>query len=321
MSRELRPFPVRVARIEKAAPSIKTFWLEPLADGLLPPFSAGAHITVEIPGHGRARRNPYSLAGSPLDTSAYQISVLYHADGRGGSKALHDVVSVGDTLSITPPVNLFPLAAHARKHVLVAGGIGITPIKAMCEQLVRDQTTFELHYAVRSSSSGAYAEDLMMRCGGAATLYLGDEGERLVARDVLKGQLLGTHLYVCGPQRLIEDMLSTARMLGWPEAALHAERFTAPAIGDPFEVVLAKSNVTVTVAPDQSMLEAIEAAGVAAPYLCRGGACGQCESQVVACEGTLLHADHVLTDAERASGKVVLPCVSRFRGKRLVLSL
>ena len=136
---------------------------------------------------------------------------------------------------------------------------------------------------------------------------------------LLDDQLLGTHLYVCGPAPMMDWALGTARASGWPEQNLHHERFLAPASGTPYEVVLARSHRRVRVGEHQSMLEAIEAAGVEAPYMCRGGACGECETAVVSFDGTLLHNDHFLSAADKASGRKIMPCVSRFEGTSLVL--
>jgi dimethylamine monooxygenase subunit B len=132
-------------------------------------------------------------------------------------------------------------------------------------------------------------------------------------------QPIGTHLYVCGPKGMINWVLSTAGNKGWPAKALHHEEFIAPATGSAFQVTLAASNKTITVGTTQSLLEAIEAAGVDAPYLCRGGACGQCETNVIACDGKLLHRDIWLTLEDHAAGLKIMPCVSRFEGKSLTI--
>jgi ferredoxin len=132
-------------------------------------------------------------------------------------------------------------------------------------------------------------------------------------------QPIGTHLYVCGPKGMINWVLTTAQAMGWPRLALHSEEFIAPGTGLPFEVRLAASGLTVTVGTTQSLLEAMEAAGVDAPYLCRGGACGQCETNVQQCDGTILHRDHWLTPEEQAANTRIMPCVSRFEGRTLVI--
>jgi dimethylamine monooxygenase subunit B len=313
--------PVRVTDVAEVSPLVRRFRFETLDARPLPAFSGGAHILVELPDGGAVRRNAYSLMSSPRDLSTYVVSVRRDDNGRGGSRLMHHAITPGAVLNISRPVNLFQVAHHARKHLMIAGGIGITPFLAMAEQLLHDQEPFELHYAVRSVEHGAYVDDVVRRFGSRAHIYVGDRGQRLSPGVLLRHQPLGTHLYVCGPSRLIDAVVGAARELGWPASALHLERFTAPPAGKAYQVKLARSGQTISVGPNQSMLEAIEAAGVDAPYLCRGGACGQCEARVLACEGTLVHADHYLSEAERASGTAVMPCVSRFEGKSLVLDL
>ena len=138
---------------------------------------------------------------------------------------------------------------------------------------------------------------------------------------LLERQPLGTHLYVCGPSGMIDGVLSMARDAGWPDQNLHSERFLAPPAGSRFRVVLQRSNKEISVGEHQSILEAIEAAGVQAPFLCRGGACGQCESAVVSCDGALEHNDHYLSTTDKASGRRIMICVSRLQGRELVLDL
>ena len=312
---------VKVSEIVEVTPLIKRFHFMPAYGDVLPNFAGGAHISVEMRDGDVVRRNPYSLMSPPSQTSSYAISVRRDDAGRGGSLFMHKTVRPGMTLHISHPVNLFPVDQRARKHLLLAGGIGITPFLAMVEQMARDHQPFELHYGVRSAEHAAYADHLRARFGGAIRVYHDDRGEQIDLRHLLPHQPLGTHLYVCGPGGMIDMVLSSARALGWPDQNLHHELFLAPAVGKPYEVRLARSNLTVRVGAQQSMLEAIEAAGVDAPYLCRGGACGQCEAKVLDCDGTLLHSDHFLTEAEKASGTKIMPCVSRFDGRSLVLNL
>lgn len=312
---------VRVTEITVVTPLVKRFHLEPVEATTLPRFSGGAHVVIEIQDGAIIHRNAYSLMSRPQDTTRYTVSVRRDADGRGGSRYLHDRLTEGMVLSISHPVNLFPLAKRAAKHLFIAGGIGITPFLAMMEELSIGGAPFALHYAARSRALAAYGSDLATRYGSRVHLYHSDEGERIALTSLLSHQPLGTHLYVCGPARMIEAVLAAAGALGWPEAQLHREHFLAPPRGEAYQVELARSGKTISVGPLQSMLEAIEAAGVDAPYLCRGGACGQCETRVVACEGTLLHADHFLNEAEKASRTKVMPCVSRFAGPRLILDL
>jgi dimethylamine monooxygenase subunit B len=220
---------------------------------------------------------------------------------------------------ISYPVNLFSLDTRAKKHLMVAGGIGITPFLAQIAQLSHFGGRFELHYSARSKALGAYMDRLTAAHPDRVTCYFDDQGQQIDLARLLATQPVGTHLYVCGPKGMIDWVLSTAEAMGWPKLALHHEEFLAPGTGKPFTVELAASGKTITVGTAQSLLEAIEAAGVDAPYLCRGGVCGQCETNIHKCDGTILHRDHWLSPEDHASGKKIMPCVSRFEGKTLVL--
>jgi dimethylamine monooxygenase subunit B len=313
--------PVRVADVETVANGVKRFRFVALDGSPLPEFSGGAHTVVTMKDGARVRRNPYSLMGSPYDGSSYQISVLKTADSRGGSVFMHDKVKTGSELMISQPVNLFPVDRRGRKHLLLAGGIGITPFMAMMTQLTREDLPFELHYANRSEDRGAFVAHLKGAYGHRIHTYYDDQSQAVPLARLLDGQPLGTHLYVCGPSGMIDWVLKSAREAGWPDENVHSERFLAPPSGKPFTVELAKSKKKFEVGEYQSVLEAIEAAGVDAPYLCRGGACGQCETTVLSCTGTLKHNDHYLPEEDKASGKKIMICVSRIDGTNLVLDL
>ena len=311
--------PVRVAQVVQVNDLIKRFRFVRRDGGVMPSFSGGAHVVVEMDIQGTRRLNPYSLMSDPADRAGYEISVRRDDAGRGGSLHLHNAVVVGDDMMISPPVNLFALDLRARKHLMIAGGIGITPYLAQMAQLSSQRGTFELHYAARNAGLCAYGSDLVARYGRAVQLYFDDLGQSMDLPRLLANQPLGTHLYVCGPKPMIAWVLGAARAAGWPDGAVHSEEFLAPPPGKVFNVTLAASGKTVSVGTHQSLLEAIEAAGVDAPYLCRGGACGECETRVLACDGQLMHNDHWLTDAQKAGGVSMMPCVSRFEGASLVL--
>ncbi|MFN0113076.1 MAG: PDR/VanB family oxidoreductase [Paracoccaceae bacterium] len=285
----------------------------------LPAFSGGAHTVVEMDDHGTRRMNPYSLMSDPGDTSGYEISVRRDDQGRGGSLFLHRHVRAGLEMTISHPVNLFPLDRRARKALMIAGGIGITPFLAQIAQFSHLGGRFELHYAVRTPSLGAYMDRLTAAHPDRVHCYFDDRGDKIDLARILSMQPIGTHLYVCGPKPMIAWVLFTAESMGWPKHALHHEEFLAPGTGKPFTVELAATGKTLTVGTAQSLLEAIEAAGVDAPYLCRGGACGQCETNVLRCDGTILHRDHWLSPEDKAGGRKIMPCVSRYEGKTLVL--
>lgn len=312
---------VRVAEVEPVANRIKRFRLVSADSKPLTEFSGGSHVTVAMHGADRMFRNPYSLMGSPSDTSSYQISVLRCEDSRGGSHFMHDKVNVGTELEISEPLNLFPPAKLARKHILVAGGIGITPFMSMMSELDALKADFELHYGVRSLTDGAYCKALTETYGGRIHLYMQDKGELVPLDRILGNQPLGSHMYVCGPKPMIDWALRTAMLAGWPDENVHSEQFSTPPVGKPFTVKLARSAREITVGGHQSILEALEENGIDAPFLCRGGACGQCETAVASCDGFIEHNDHYLTEAEKASGRKIMICMSRISGQSITLDL
>ncbi|MFM2367049.1 MAG: hypothetical protein RIR95_1657 [Pseudomonadota bacterium] len=311
--------PVTVAEVVQVNDLIKRFRFVRRDGREMPTFSGGAHVVVEMDDHGTRRMNPYSLMSDPADTKGYEISVRRDDVGRGGSLYMHQHVTPGMDMVLSHPVNLFPADSRAKKHLMLAGGIGITPFIAQMAQLQSMAGRFELHYSVRSPALGAYTQELSKQYGSRVHLYYDEEKQLIDLKTLLSCQPGGTHLYVCGPKGMINWVKSTATAMGWPSRAVHSEEFLAPPVGKPFQVELAASHKTITVNANQSLLEAIEAAGVDAPYMCRGGACGQCETQVLGCDGHLEHNDHWLTDEEKASGLKIMPCVSRFGGKTLIL--
>ena len=313
---------VRVAKITKVADAVKCFRFERVDGEPLPVFSGGAHIVVAMRDGEILRRTPYSLMSSPFDRSGFEISVLRVENSRGGSHFLHDKLRVGDTLSVSQPINLFPYDQRGRKALLFAGGIGITPMMAMMDQMQREGRNFELHYGLRTRTHGAYWQSLQKRYGAHRIhIYCDEEKLFIPTERLLAAQPLGTHLYVCGPQGMIKAVLGTARELGWPKESLHSEEFLAPPPGKSFHVHFKKSGKHVEVGTHQSILEAAEAAGIDAPYLCRGGACGQCETNVIDCDGTIEHHDIFLEPEDKASAKKIMVCVSRLKGQSITLDL
>jgi len=310
---------VRVTEKTPLNALVTRFKFEPVSGGLLPTFSGGAHTVVEMKDGEINRLNPYSLMSDPFDQSAYTISVRRDDEGRGGSLFMHNNVEVGDEMTISQPVNLFSLDLRAKKHLMIAGGIGITPFLAQIKQLDRAHGNWELHYACRSENLGSYVDYLTNTHPNDVNIYYDDQKQVIDLENLLDGQPLGTHIYVCGPKGMIDWVRKTATDLGWPREAVHYEEFLAPQPGKPFEVKLSISNKVIQVGEQESLLEAMEREGVDAPYLCRGGACGQCETDVIDYSGQFIHRDHWLEDDEHQSGKKIMPCVSRFEGKTLVL--
>src|SRR6202021_101652 len=259
---------VEVVGVEQVTPLIKHFKLAPVGGGSLPVFSGGSHIIVVMRAADRVHKNPYSLLGSPSQLETYEIGVRRMEESRGGSHYMHDRVVVGSRLEIAHSGNLFGLDKIARKHVLIAGGIGITPFLAQLEDLHGGGVPYELHYSVRSSEHAAFLERLRRREGGRLHMHYDAEAQLIPFEPLLANQPLGTHVYVCGPAGMINHVIATAHACGWPDSHIHWEQFSAPPVGDAFEVFLARSKKSVHVPPDQSLLESIEAAGGEGPYLC-----------------------------------------------------
>ncbi len=303
---------VRVADAQLVTPVIREIRLEPLA-GSLPGFSAGSHVQVQLP---NGLRNAYSLLGDPYDSAQYRIAVRLQDNSRGGSRYLHQQLQIGDHLRISAPANLFPLQGQARLHILIAGGIGITPLLAYCAELLRRGAQFELHYAFRAGLSDAYVDSLRELIG--ARLHCYDSSQRrLDLGQLLRDRPLGSHVYACGPQRLLLDLREQAAALGWGDKRVHWEAFAAPEPGLPFRVELARSGRQLEVSAEQSLLEALESAGLEIPNLCRGGVCGQCQTRYL--KGDVEHRDHFLAPHERADS--LMPCVSRGCGSPILLDL
>lgn len=305
-------FEVRVGETRMITPVIRELSLQPLS-GTLPAFSAGSHVQVHLP---TGKRNAYSLLSDPSDTSHYRIAVRQQAQSRGGSRYVHERLQTGDRLRISPPANLFALHSTARLHVLIAAGIGITPFLAYSTELLRRGDAFELHYAYRTGVSDAYVETLRERLGKRLHVY--ESGSRrLDLGQLLSHRPLGTHVYACGPQSLLDALREQSLALGWPAARVHWEAFAAPEPGVPFMVELARSGRQVAVGAEQSLLEALEGAGVELPNLCRGGVCGQCQTPYL--KGDVEHRDLFLATAERATS--LMPCVSRGCGSPILLDI
>ena len=314
---------VKISRKWEEAQGIYAFELTSDNGGALPPFSAGSHIDVHLPG-GLIRQ--YSLCNNPNESNRYRIAVLRDAEGRGGSKAIHDLVHEGDSLRISEPKNHFPLAHGAPNHLLLAGGIGITPILCMAERLSCSGETFNMHYCARSPKRTAFVSRIMSSELGKSVSIHFDDGEPEQKFDLsatLEQVSEGTHLYVCGPRGFMDAVLAEARKQGWPEERLHYEFFGAvveQAVGDAtFQVKLASSGLTVDVPPGCSVVQALAEKGVEVLTSCEQGVCGTCLTRVV--EGRPDHRDSYLTDDEKAACDQFLPCCSRSKTPVLILDL
>lgn len=275
----------------------------------LPAWSPGAHVDLVL---GQDLVRQYSLCGDPADRSALQVAVLHEPSGRGGSRHVHSTLAKGCTVRIRGPRNQFPLVT-AERYLFIAGGIGITPIVPMITAVAARGASWRLLYGGRTRSSMAFAGELRDRYGDRVVLRPQDETGLLDLDAFLAPD---TEIYCCGPESLIAavERRSPTRP--------HVERFTPKAVDGgrtSLEVVLARSGRTLVVAEDESILRAVEEAGITVLSSCREGTCGTCETGVL--EGVPDHRDSVLDDAEQAAGDVMMICVSRSRGPRLVLDL
>ena len=294
--------------------------LRPHGDTVFAPFEAGSHIDLHLP-NGLVRS--YSLLNAPSDQGRYVVGILRDRKSRGGSEFVHSQLRVGSTLQISQPRNNFKLDSEASHSVLVAGGIGITPIYCMFRQLLALGKSAELIYCARSRKEAALLEQLSGL--GAKVLYHFND-EKDCAPDLAKylaGQPADTHFYCCGPTPMLDAFESTCEALGYPHA--HIERFAAaelPPSADTqqsYDVELKKTGKTVQVGAGLNLLDVLLQAGCDIDYSCREGVCGSCETKVL--DGDVDHRDGVLTKAERAANASMMVCVSGCKSRRLVLDI
>ena len=316
---------VQLIRKTEVARDIVSFELADPSGATLPAFSAGAHIDVML-ADGLVRQ--YSLCNDPRETHRYMLGVLREPTSRGGSTAMH-ALSEGTLLDISEPRNHFPLAHDAAHSILLAGGIGVTPILCMAERLAHAGASFELHYCTREPERAAFRErfdDPHLRPHSRLYFDTAPATERIDLARVLGAPDDGKHVYVCGPAGFIDFVLDVTRQLGWRSENVHREYFGAPAANaathdtdGPFQVKLAGSGRIVDVAPTQTIVAALEQAGITIATSCEQGVCGTCLTRVLAGEPD--HRDVYLTDEERAANDQFLPCCSRSKSPLLVLDL
>ena len=310
---------VQVRRKWDTAAGVAAFELVPLT-GVLPTFQPGAHIDVHLP-NGLVRQ--YSITNGPGESSHYRIGVKLEPDSTGGSVCLHETVREGDVLAISEPRNNFPLRRDSMRTILVAGGIGITPLLAMAQVLDRMSLPFEFHCFAQSVGHIAFA-DVVDGLGRSVVRHLGLSPAETVGqiRRLVSTHDEFTHLYVCGPGPMLEAVRQEAAEAGWPDDHVHFEYFkNTNEIDDSstFEVALARSALTLTVPSGATILEVLREHGVPLPSSCEQGACGTCVATVL--EGEPDHQDVYLNDSDHRAGDRIMTCVSRSRSDRLVLDL
>lgn len=285
----------------------------------MPAWTAGAHVDLMAGGF----RRKYSLCGHAADRKTLEVVVQREAEGRGGSRHFCDELAVGSTLQLSGPKNLFRLDESADRFVLIAGGIGITPMVAMADRLNQLGKPYELHYAGRTRQHMALLPRLEQDHAGKLKLHIKAEGQRMDLPRLLAKVDAGTRVYACGPVRLIDELETMAEQ--WPEGVLHFEHFHAeggaldPSKEHAFVAQLKDSGLEVLVPADRTLLQALQSAGIDVPCDCGEGLCGTCEVAVV--EGDVDHRDKVLTKTERAANKRMLACCSRAATQKIVLAL
>ncbi|MES2363607.1 MAG: PDR/VanB family oxidoreductase [Pseudomonadota bacterium] len=312
-------FQLRVVQKKSLAGGIYLFELRHPDGAALPAFTAGAHLTVQVP--AGMRRN-YSLCSNPADGDFYQIAVKRDASGRGGSVSMADEVHEGDLLTVSAPRNNFELHPRAGKFLFIAGGIGITPILSMMRHLkTQGKDQFRLIYCTRDAGSTAFLDELSGPEFAAHVQLHHDHGDINNALDFwpVFETPGNAHVYCCGPRGLMD---AVADMSGhWPSGAIHFESFgvdaSVYAANTAFSVRLQKSGTCVPVAADQSILEALRAAGLRVPSSCESGTCGSCRTGLLS--GEAEHRDMVLSDEEKPNN--IMVCVSRAKSAELVLDL
>jgi ferredoxin-NADP reductase len=307
-----------VREVTTVAEDVVALTLAEPSGAALPAWTPGAHIDLVL---DEDHVRQYSLCGRPIEPDRWRVAVLRDPGGRGGSALVHDRLREGATVRVRGPRNHFPLVASGR-YLFVAGGIGITPILPMIAEAAAAGADWRLLYGGRSRGSMAFLDELA-RYGDRVTIVPQDEAGMLDLAAVLGEPRPGTLVYCCGPEGLLAAVEKFCE--SWPKGALHLERFAAKtepaaaAENPPFELVLQRSGLTLTVPPDQSIFEVVRAAGVSVLGSCLEGICGTCETEVI--DGEVDHRDSVLTAEEQESNEFMMICVSRCRSQRLTLDL
>lgn len=322
---------VVVSEVRQLTPRIREFLLTTPDRAPALPYGPGAHLEVHTGDErsGLVIRH-YSLIGGSggSDGSAgrddprhsYRIAVQREDHG-GGSAYIHAHFEPGTRLRVAPPANNFPLDRRDRHSLLIAGGIGITPVFSMARSLARRGRDYSVAYAGREAAAMAYHDELAALAGPRARFHYSGSGARLDLQALLAAQPEGTTAYVCGPATMIEATHAAGAALGWAPGRVRSETFGVGRRGDerPFQVELRRSGRVVEVGADVSILDALTAAKVDVLWDCRRGECGLCPQTVIEADGPIEHRDRYLDEDERRRGDTLCICVSRIRGSRLVL--
>jgi ferredoxin-NADP reductase/fatty acid desaturase len=317
------PFKVRVADKKQVAKNIKTFTFESFHQGqLLPRFSAGSHINIHLPS-GKIRS--YSLVNPPYEKHRYQVAVKLEENGKGGSLEMHEQVSIGDTLQISRPRNNFLLYENAKNYILISGGIGITPMISMAHRLAELDQHFEFHICAKKEDEIPFSFELRNWSFAPNIEFHLDKNDRssIDLSKVLAAPNDHTLIYICGPSGFNKWVNNTALNMGWSESQIKQELFinNNAALLEPkaFQLTLSKSNKTIEVEKDQTIIDALHHHNIEVSYSCLQGTCGTCVSTVL--EGEVDHRDAFLSEEEKMANNKMCICVSRGKGDSLMLDL
>lgn len=316
-----------VTSVRSLNPWVRELVLRAADGATLPGFTAGAHIRVQVQAAGASDWRDYSLIdakdGESTAPTSYRIAVRREDAGRGGSRYMHEQLKEGDVVQVQTPKNDFPLHDHAGAAVLLAGGIGVTPLVSMAARLRAQGRPLRMHCAVRDTDWLAYQDELSALLGNDLQVHSDQQaGGPLDVAAILGRCAADEQVYVCGPKPMLDAVLARADQLGWPPERVHFELFAPPVVeaGDhAFELELAQSGLRLQVPANRSILDVLIDAGCDPMFDCKRGECGVCAVSVI--EGEIDHRDYVLTAGERDAGNVMQVCVSRAKGRRLVLDL
>jgi len=313
---------LKVNKIVQEAEDIRSYELTDPQGGFLPMFTAGAHLDVALP-NGIARQ--YSISSDPRDVDRYVVAVLRELVSRGGSVYMHDNVKEGDVLTIHPPRNNFPLAEDAKHHILIAGGIGVTPMMAMARDLSARGESFEMHYCTRTPAKTAFKEDIAAS-GFADSIHFhhdnGNSADGLDIKALLADVRDGAHIYYCGPGGFMHACEGASNH--WPRGTVHYEFFSVDETvdhgdSDAFQIKIASTGAILDVPADKSIVDVLRANGIEVETMCEEGICGTCATVLV--EGDPDHRDFVLDDEEKERGEFIMVCCSRSKSPLLTLDL
>ena len=321
MTKTIERLALTITQITQLTTRIYCYQLRSTSGAELPLITAGSHIAIPVTlANGKHDFHHYSICSNPNQREFYEIAVMLESNGNGGSQFIIENFVVGTFLDCGIPSNNFHLHADASPAILIAGGIGITPIISIAHTLALRGRRFQLHYAGRSKNDMAFVDELQKNFPRNIYVYTADENQRLDIMNLLAEAPSNTLFYTCAPKKMLAEIETCARILGIDKDRIQTEHFAVEKSENDKAVVieLAYSNKFINVHADQSLLAALRDAGVNVNFDCCVGDCGTCAVKII--EGEAEHRDHVLSDAQKAQGFICV-CVSRAKGDKLVLAL